>query len=325
MMLASSVNAFLHTLVALAPGALPMQFVDRMISGAMIFAFLAPAQAAMADLFATDTKKLGMWGAQAGMFFGIGTTLGPFVGSKLGGARSFFWSAVTFVATLLYAKTQMSETLLPEKRKTFKWSDINPFAFLKLFKNWTTGWLAITTGLQSFGDYVNIYDINNLFMMKTLGYGASQIGNFATTVGVTQILGGKVTATVIKQVGLNSAALFANVMWGIGMTTMGTARSTAQAFLALFIWTFGHQRNNSVAAYLQQYGAAQGMGKAEIVAANGNLLAYVKIMIPLLYSNLFAWATSNGRNMPGLPYFVICGLTALAQMCLWTANPKSAQ
>merc|ERR1712232_282946 len=107
----------------------------------------------MADLFATDTKKLGMWGAQAGMFFGIGTTLGPFVGSKLGGARSFFWSAVTFVATLLYAKTQMSETLLPEKRKTFKWSDINPFAFLKLFKNWTTGWLAITTGLQSFGDY----------------------------------------------------------------------------------------------------------------------------------------------------------------------------
>merc|ERR1719183_2227173 len=105
---------------------------------------------------------------------------------------------------------------------------------------------------------------------------------------------------------------------------MGTARSTPHAFFALAIWTFGHQRNNSVAAYLQKYGARKGMGNAEIVAATGNLLSYVKIMIPLLYSNLFAWATSNGRSMAGLPYFVICGLTALAQLSFWKARMRDS-
>lgn len=59
-----------------------------------------------------------------------------------------------------------------------------------------------------------------------------------------------------------------------------------------------------------QHGAAEGMGKGEIVAAQGNLTAYCKVLIPLFYSNLFAFTTSNGRNIPGSPYFVICVITA---------------
>merc|ERR1719198_1726398 len=103
---------------------------------------------------------------------------------------------------------------------------------------------------------------------------------------------------------------------------MGNARNTAQAFAALFIWTFGHNRASPVGAYQQTYGAAQGMGRGEIVAASANFGAYIKILIPLFYSNLFAWATSNGRDIPGLPYFVICGLTALAQLTFKVASPQ---
>merc|ERR1711881_431115 len=45
MLMAPAINAFLHGLVAIFPGNLPMQFIDRMISGSMIFGYVAPAQA----------------------------------------------------------------------------------------------------------------------------------------------------------------------------------------------------------------------------------------------------------------------------------------
>jgi DHA1 family tetracycline resistance protein-like MFS transporter len=322
LLLAPTVNAVLHSLVAAFPSTLAMQFMDRMISGMFIFGFLAPAQAAMADLYATNPQRLGIKAANAGAYFGIGCALGPFIGSKLGGAKSFFASAVAFVITWCYVKAKFTETLEDDRKKKFKFSDINPVAFLKLFKTKTLAWLVSAKALQSFGDYVNVYDINNLFMMTVLGYDQPQIGNFATTVGVSQIASGYVSSRMIKQVGLVKSTVTMNLMWILGMAMMGTSRNTAQAFTALAIWTFGHQRATPVDTYLQKYGAQQDMGRAEIVGAAGNMLAYAKIMIPLLYSNVFAWATSNGRNMPGLPYFVICAITGLAQGAFSQAQVK---
>merc|ERR1719221_1759349 len=129
-----------------------------------------------------------------------------------------------------------------QTRKQFRFADINPFLFVKLFKERTLSWLSLTSLLQSWGDYVNIYDINNLFMIKVLGYGQAEIGRFATMVGLTQIAGGKVSANMIKNFGLQNTTLLSNIMWILGMAMMGTARNTKQAFLALAIWTFGHQR-----------------------------------------------------------------------------------
>jgi len=323
LMMAPLVNAILHAFVAAMPMNLSMQFIDRMISGSMIFGFAAPAQASMADLYGSNPQKLGEMAASAGAYFGIGCTLGPFIGSKLGGAKSFLASAVAFVATLVYVNTALQETLPDENKKMFKFSDINPVLFLKLFKTKCLGQLTVTAALQSFGDYVNIYDINNLYMIKVLGYGQSQIGNFATTVGASQIIGGKACAALIKSTSLKTTTLISNLMWAIGMSIMGSARTTSQAFAALLgFWTFGHQRATPVGSYIQKYGAEQGMGRAEIVAAQGNLTAYIKVMLPLFYSNLFAWATSNGRNTPGLPYFVIAMLAMLSQSAFWSAAPE---
>eukprot|EP00413_Alexandrium_margalefii_P026032 CAMPEP_0204567334 /NCGR_PEP_ID=MMETSP0661-20131031/36543_1 /ASSEMBLY_ACC=CAM_ASM_000606 /TAXON_ID=109239 /ORGANISM="Alexandrium margalefi, Strain AMGDE01CS-322" /LENGTH=428 /DNA_ID=CAMNT_0051575241 /DNA_START=36 /DNA_END=1322 /DNA_ORIENTATION=+ len=317
------VNAFLHMMVAVFPGNLSVQFADRMISGSMIAAFMAPAHAALADLYGKTPQKFGAAASKLGTYVGIAAMLGPVIGARLGGAKSFAASALTFVAATLYVSSSLEETLPQEGRKNFKFSDVNPFAFVKLFQTGMLSKLTITGALQSFGDYVNIYDINNLFMIKVLGYGQAQIGNFATTVGVSQILGGMGSAMVIKSIGLKTTTLFSNIMWAVGMLLMGSARNTAQAFTALVaFWTFGHQRATSVNSYLQKYGAEQGMGRAEIVGAQGNLIAYLKVMIPLFYSNLFAWATSGGRDMPGAPFAVIAALTAVSQMTFWAAAPQ---
>jgi len=244
-------------------------------------------------------------------------------GSKLGGAKSFFASSIAFLVTAAFVQLGMNETLSKDSRKEFKLSSVNPLAFLALFKDKTLAMLAGVAMFQSFGDYVNIYDINNLFMIKNLGYEPAQIGNFAMSVGLSQIAGGAATGKIVKAIGLKSHVLFANLAWALGCMVLGTSRSTPKLFAALAIWTFGHQRANTVNVQMQTYGNAAGMGRGEIIAASGNLLAYVKIVVPLFYSNVFAWATSNGRNMPGLPYFIIAVLTAAAQAGYFIANPKA--
>jgi len=319
MMLALIINAVLHTDLALLPGALATQFIDRMISGAMILGFLAPNYAALADLHAQNPSKLGAVNAMAAAYAGIGCALGPLIGSKFPGRWSFLLSSLAFVGTYMYSK-EMEETLSLSNRKQFKASDINPLAFLKLFKTENMKNLTLAALFQSFGDYFNIYDMNNLFMIQVLKYNQAQIGNFATGVGISQMLGGRFTKSFIEKTSLKTTVLFSNAIWILGMFLMGSARNTKQAFLALAIWTFGQLRASPVNAYLQKYGAAEGMGKGEIVAAQGNLAAYCKVLIPLFYSNLFAFTTTNGRNIPGSPYFVICILTALAQQLCWRAK-----
>lgn len=322
LMLAPIVDAFLHTLVSMFPQTLAVQFMDRMISGAFIFGFAAPLNAAISDLYSKDPTKLGSALANAQAYSGVGCAVGPFIGAKLGGPRSFLASAFGFLLTLFYVQTQVVDTLPVESRKKFRFSDINPFLFLKLFKDKTVKWLTLTNLFQSFGDYMNVYDINNLFMMKVLNYKDAQIGNFATTVGLTQIAGGKFTSKLIKAIGLKPSVSFSNAIWIVGMSLMANARSTPGAFFALFFWTFGHNRQAPVDAYLQKYGQGQGMGRAEILGAVMNLRAWFKVIVPLFYSNLFAWSTSGGRNVPGAPYYAIAVLTAISQGLFQSAGAQ---
>merc|ERR1719382_1752582 len=119
MTLAPIINGVLHSCVAALPMSLPTQFLDRMISGSMIFGFLAPSQAAMADLYGKDPAILATWAAKAGMYTGIGTTLGPFIGSRLGGARSFLGSAITFLVALMFVQSNLRETLRDESKRKF--------------------------------------------------------------------------------------------------------------------------------------------------------------------------------------------------------------
>jgi len=320
MMVAPLVNAFLHSMVALMPTNMTMMFVDRMISGSMIFAWAAPMQAAFSDLFA-DPKQLAMAGAKSGTFFGLGCAIGPFLGAKFGGARSMLASAVMFVITSLWISAKIPETLKDESKKEFRLAASNPLAFLNLFRTKTLASLTATLGLQSFGDYANIYDINNLYLKSEMDYGQQQVGTFAMSYGFTQIAGGLIGQTTIKSFGQKTHTLIQNVMMIVGMGLLGTSRNGRQLAICLMALMFSHQKSTGVGAYLQKHGTAAGMGRGEIVASTGNLNAIIKVFAPLVYSNLFAWATTHGRKVPGAPYFLIGFLTALSQLAFQQCDP----
>ena len=181
LLMATLVNAFLHTLVAAFPRTLSLNVLDRAISGAMIFAFFNPIHASMQDLFAGESlKKLGMAGASLGSAFGFGFALGPLLGAKLGGAKAFAGSTLMYLATAACIAFTFEETLEKKNRKEFDIRAANPFSFLKLFSTPKMATLMASGGLNSFGEYANIYDINFLYLKTVLGYGQNEVGMFAT-------------------------------------------------------------------------------------------------------------------------------------------------
>eukprot|EP00415_Alexandrium_ostenfeldii_P002390 UN2390 len=185
-----------------------------------------------------------------------------------------------------------------------------------------TAMLSATTGLQSFGDYANVYDINFLYMKTVMGYGQAEVGNFATAVGITQIAGGVSMGKFIRGFGQKGATLYANLLWIVAFGIFGTSRTVAQLALSLAVMTFGHQRSTAVKTYLQKHAQATGMGAAEVQGAQANLLAVLKVLVPLMYGNIFAWATSKGKSMPGLPYFPIGALTFVLADDLLQHRPR---
>merc|ERR1719409_2475593 len=101
----------------------------------------------MADLFSKNPQMFGAKMASWGSYFGLGCAAGPYIGSRLQGPKSFLASALAFIIAGIYMNN-IPETLEEANKKKFKYSDINPVAFLKLFKEKTLAWLAVTTGLQ---------------------------------------------------------------------------------------------------------------------------------------------------------------------------------
>lgn len=324
LMLGPAVTAILHTLVALFPTNLTLNFADRCISGAFIFAFVAPMQAALQDLLAgRDMTKLAITGARLGSNFGLGFAAGPFIGSKLSGGKAFAASAAIFLTNFAYIAANFKETLPEDKRKEFDITAINPFSFVHLFKTRAMATLSAVIGFSSFAEYANIYDINFLFMKTVMGYGQEQVGRFAGAFGITQILGGRISKKLMETIGLPSYSSLAYAAYFVGFVVMGSAKNAAMLGAALTCMTFGHQRASEAGILLAAHGTAAGMGRGEIQGAQGNLLAVLKIMAPILYGRLFAWSTSEGRSSPGSPYYLICAFLAAAQATFLTYDRSS--
>jgi len=316
LLMSASVNMILHSLVTAFPGSLPIQVLDRSLGGAMIFCFFNPLTTSLQDLFAGNLQKMGAQGAKVGAHFGMGFALGPALGAKLAGRNAFAVSAAVFGATAASIQLGYEETLPVENRKEFEISAANPFSFVKLFSTKPMAQLCTTLGFSSFAEYPNIYDINFLFMNTVMGYGQREFGLFGAGFGVTQILGGIFGKQIITSLGLKSSTLLGNLAYIVGFGLLGTAKGVKQLVLALACMTWGHglARTGYPGNLLQEHATKMGMGRGEIAGAQANFTAVLKIIAPTAYGRLFAWATSGGRNMPGLPYLAICMCCAVAQL-----------
>lgn len=308
-----------------------MNFVDRIISGALIFVFVTPVTATIQDLHLEpgtapkpqELQAMGACGAKIGAYFGAGFAVGPFIGSLVGGQGAFALSMCFFAATTAYVQRNVGESLPESQRKPFDIAAVSPFSFVKLFKTQAMTTLSGVLALSSFAEYSNISDLNFLYMKTVMNWGQQQIGRFAALFGVTQMAGGILSNKIMKAIGQDTYTKLGFASYMIGFASLGSARSVRNFGLALFFLMFGHQRNAEISTHLGVHATAAGMGKGEVAAASSNLTAMLKLIAPLMYSRVFAFNTSGGRNRPGSPYFLICAFLLAAQAVLMTYDRKS--
>merc|ERR1719446_727856 len=130
-----------------------------------------------------------------------------------------------FAVTMVYSAFVLPETLqVSLRRKEFSLAGCSPLRFLKLFKNKAMSTLSVTVALQSFGDYLNLYDLNYLFLKNVFDVGTTEIGQYASCVGVSNVMSGFTMARAIKELGQQQATLMANSLWALSMFLFGTAK-----------------------------------------------------------------------------------------------------
>merc|ERR1712176_1452909 len=120
-------------------------------------------------------------------------------------------------------------------------------------------------GLLLFGDYANVYDINNLYFKGVLEYQPEQVGNYAMSYGFTQVIGGKLGQLQIKHLGQKTHTLLSSMALAVGMLVFGTAKDAKRLALALFFITFSHQRQAGISASIMEHGQAAGLGQGQLV------------------------------------------------------------
>merc|ERR1712183_623313 len=136
-------------------------------------------------------------------------------------------------------------------------------------------------------------------------------------------IGGALSKQLIQSAGQENYTKLAFAAYILGFGLLGSAKSVQQFALSLFFLMFGHQQNTEAGNLLAVHATAQGMGKGEVTAAGGNLVAVLKLIAPLLYARVFAFNTSGGRKRPGSPYFLICVFLMLSQLVFSTYDKKS--
>ena len=176
-------------------------FVFRILHGAMT-ANISTAQAAVADITPPDKRAMGM--GLIGAAFGVGFTVGPFMGGELtapgiaaalsdllGGVEINRYSVPIWVAACMSAvNLLMTAVLLPETRKpgsTSRPRTLSPAAFVKVLRHPVVGLCVLLTFVLTVS-FAMMESTFTLFAEHARGLDAPEVGRMFGVAGLVMIL-----------------------------------------------------------------------------------------------------------------------------------------
>mmetsp|Transcript_18224 Transcript_18224/g.29639 ORF Transcript_18224/g.29639 Transcript_18224/m.29639 type:complete len:736 (-) Transcript_18224:23-2230(-) len=313
--------------VYLSPNSKRVIFSDRVASMALVTSFFSCIRAAQADVLSTGSGLALAAGAIA-RYAGMGIFLGPYLDTlvtRIGGGEarySFLASSVLLSSVAGLVFMEMDETLEKEKRKPVDWVACNPFSFLTLFnKSNTVATLMGVILLQAFGDGRNIQEVNTVFMKRHLGWGRIKISNMIAAYGAAVMIGALFVKKSIKTFGLKGHTSFSNFCQFLGSVLWGLAPAESPwdmilTHLSLLVSLGAQRKRDAVESITTKILMNDPtIGKGQIAAALANWRSIASIVGPLIFGNAYAYATGNPekRYIPGLPFFIVAGMTVGAE------------
>eukprot|EP01051_Picozoa_sp_SAG22_P014943 SAG22_NODE_1884_length_3377_cov_29.524100_3_plen_502_part_00 len=301
-----------------------LMFIQMGVLGALVNAFETSVRCVIPDMVDGDERAIA--NANIGACQGAAFFLGSYLTGALSGIdpRLSMATAAGFsgLSGLLLA-AGVPETMQKEKRTNFEISKANPFGFTALLRpnseyNKPTGG-AIRRLTCVFALQKTVWPgLNEQIKVYTKGQLNWQPANFArymTLVGVGHLVGNKLTGPTLRLFGHRLHTHVANVLfagmfaaigsahWGWGTNQIHAGQTLAWVAVPHAVSETAISMQADVAGNNPDGTAKIGQGKLQ--GDVGNLIALIKVFVPMLYGQAMAWGARN--NIPGAAIFTASG------------------
>eukprot|EP00300_Choanocystis_sp_HF-7_P034591 c47446_g1_i1.p1 GENE.c47446_g1_i1~~c47446_g1_i1.p1 ORF type:complete len:414 (-),score=64.99 c47446_g1_i1:37-1278(-) len=310
LMIAPIVTALCRFLVVAAPPRHRIVFITigRILTGALIPAFLTSLRASFVDMYAGDSPTLSNLGGKCQASLCGALVLGATIGGRLTATNMYLpyaASGVLGVAVLAAIAGWYKETLPPEKRKPFE-TRLKLLSFVDLFSlGLPIAAASAATALMAFPE--NMGDVLPMYLKDHMKWGPTERGNLVAVSGILAAAAGIMTGPAISQSGGRLFTLTSNAM----ATTRQLLMWWGMPYAAVVTGAFGDMRQEALTTLLIN-NVPESYGQGRLGADRANLLAVVQFVAPLLYSRL--WRQGLAQKQPGLPFKVTAGVLTLAQL-----------
>lgn len=306
-----------YVFMALAP-TLPLLFLGRFVSG-ITGASYTVATAYIADISddSNRSKNFGMIGAGFGVGFILGPALGGLVASH-GLAAPFLVSAGLNLLNFLFGFFFVPESLSPELRRDYKFSDLNPFQSLYVLSGMSSILLLVVAHvmIQLAGQtHPSIWAI---YTENRYGWSPGEIGFSLAMVGVLHIVSqGVFTGLFVKWLGEHKVALWGMLGEAFVIAAFGLATNGVMIYTILAISSIFAASQPVLQSLISKDISADKQG--ELQGALMSLMSLTAVINPLIMTRLFAF-TSNKESefyLPGSPYFLAGFFGLIAFIAVW--------
>jgi hypothetical protein len=304
-------TGLIHASVLALPRNTAINSLNRILTAVTIACFFTAIRAALSDI--VSGAALAQASAEQLAWISLGGIISPIVGGKLGPLNAFLTSAVCCEASAFYFSINGTETQKSAEHREITFARCNPMRFLQLFRSSDPilSVLATVSGLQSVGNFNGIYDVTSSYLSQYLQWGSLEMGRFWTCDAVGGVGAGLVARSQIALLGPRTHTTLSNLCFALGVSALGTSRSSLGVGVATVAMSLGRQRGTAVDSAIVDRGQAVGMGRGEISASISNLTAVLKVVTPMVLGRAFE--LGDARGFPGLAFFIVSGCMLLAE------------
>jgi len=285
----------------------------RLIAG-ICGASFSTAFAYVADVSPPEKRaqNFGMMGAA----FGLGFTIGPFIGglfSNIDPRAPFVAAAVLTLLNFLYGFFIIPESLTKENRRKFDWKRANPFgAFVHLKRNKSIRILVLCMFLLYLAGNV-MPAIWNFYTKYLFNWSDFEIGNSLAFVGVMiAVVQGGLIKFSQKKFGPLRSVYIGMILYITGLLLFAFATQPWMMYAWTFVYVLGGIAPPSIQGMLTGKVSANEQG--ELQGLLTALTSLATILSPLLMTGLFYHFTSAGSGIyfPGVSFFAAAFLITTA-------------
>ena len=278
--------------------------LSKFVASLVVGIFFLAAGAILADNFRSEPAKLasvsGVLFALVNASFGIGIALS---GLLPGGLRyRYLVSAIVSACGLLLGVAKIKESLPVADRVPFQMKSFNPFAFTRLIgmsrrMRLLSVLMALSLAPLFMGDTLQVFCLSHWKLSN------AQVSQLFTGVAIQGVLANVMSGALIKRLGLQLFTIISTastlVFWA-GFST-GVPKV---AMIGAVVGLLGPARTLGASTMITSEGSRLGIPQGQLSGDRANLVAWLKVLGPLVYGQLYVAGTAAGY--PTLPFVLNC-------------------